>query len=385
MKITILGWYGTETIGDRAILLGIMSLIEEKIGSYNIFLGSLFPFYTERTIKEEKLMISKIINSNCEVSIFNSKNINECREYIKKSDIVLMGGGPLMHIDELNIISFCFKYAKKLSKKTGIMGCGIGPFFSNKYKQLLIEIIENSDCIILRDIVSKNYLEDIYKEFRKTLQKNILIDFDPAVKCITSYLKLNNSIEKKKNYIVVNLRKFPEEYAKKKSQVVKINQLLVDFVRNLADRFDDKEIILTPMHYFYIGNDDRDFLNEIAFMINKKNVVVQNIALNTKKTLDLFFNADICFGMRFHSVVFQTLVNGNNFILDYTEPNKGKISGFIEMIDKNSFYDDRYISLQENEYNLFDSINITNQVFRPKMEELNFKQYKLFLDMLIEN
>ena len=63
-------------------------------------------------------------------------------------------------------------------------------------------------------------------------------------------------------------------------------------------------------------------------------------------------------GMRFHSVVLQTILSANNYVLDYTEPNKGKIFGFLKDIDDNEFYVNRYISLQENKAN----INIINNV-----------------------
>lgn len=53
--VCILGWYGTETLGDRAILDGILSALYLAYGECNILLGSLYPFFTERTItKMEK-------------------------------------------------------------------------------------------------------------------------------------------------------------------------------------------------------------------------------------------------------------------------------------------------------------------------------------------
>jgi hypothetical protein len=56
--------------------------------------------------------------------------------------------------------------------------------------------------------------------------------------------------------------------------------------------------------------------------------------------------------MRFHSVVFQTLLKGNNYILDYTEPDKGKIFGFINDIDDSNFYYNRMVSLHDQSLDL---------------------------------
>ena len=50
--------------------------------------------------------------------------------------------------------------------------------------------------------------------------------------------------------------------------------------------------------------------------------------------------------MRFHSVVFQTILNGKNFVLDYTEPRKGKIIGFVDEVN---FPMQRYVNIQESD------------------------------------
>ena len=40
-KIVIIGWYGTETIGDRAILAGLLHLFAETYSSLEVSIGSL--------------------------------------------------------------------------------------------------------------------------------------------------------------------------------------------------------------------------------------------------------------------------------------------------------------------------------------------------------
>ncbi len=45
------------------------------------------------------------------------------------------------------------------------------------------------------------------------------------------------------------------------------------------------------MHYFYIGGDDRVFLNSIAFDLNLQNIEVQNANLTLKETIEVYQNA----------------------------------------------------------------------------------------------
>ena len=116
----------------------------------------------------------------------------------------------------------------------------------------------------------------------------------------------------------------------------------------MALKYSDKEIRLIPMHYFYIGGDDRVFLNSIALDLKLENIKVQNPNLTLKETIEIYQNAYFNVGMRFHSVVLQTIASGKNYVIDYTEPKKGKIFGFLSDIDKDEFYTKRSISLQED-------------------------------------
>jgi polysaccharide pyruvyl transferase WcaK-like protein len=157
--------------------------------------------------------------------------------------------------------------------------------------------------------------------------------------------KLHTQIEQ--DYIAINLREFPLEYSKN-SNSKNINEELKLFIQDVAENFPEREIRLIPMHYFHIGGDDRAFLNSIALELKRENIKVQNPNLTLKETMQTYSNAYFNIGMRFHSVVLQTISSGKNYILDYTEPKKGKIFGFLSDIDPNDFYVEKYISLQKD-------------------------------------
>lgn len=346
MKITIIGWYGTETIGDRAILAGLFSFFSQAFNEFDVKLGSLYPFFSERTVIEDSELWKKITNKDVKVEIFDSKKSDQLDKAISGSDLLVMGGGPLMHISELYMVEYAFRRAKKLNKKTALLGCGIGPIFTKKYKKSLINIVDKSDLIILRDSFSKQSLEQIYKEFNKTINiDSVKVGFDPAVECSIKY---NNFIknEPTDDIITINLRKFPDDYNDKRNKI--INNYLTELVYTIANKFKNKTILLMPMHYFHIGDDDRDFLNEIKFKSNFNNIVVQNENLSLENTMQIYNTSLFTIGMRFHSIVLQTILNGKNYVLDYTEPMKGKTGGFINDIGGNEFYNKRYVTLQNN-------------------------------------
>lgn len=362
MKITIIGWYGTETIGDRAILAGLFSLFNKSYENFEIKIGSLYPFFSQRTINEDYSFYKEIIKKDFKIDIFDSKDSKELLKVIQESDFVVMGGGPLMDLGELFMLEYAFKKAKKLGVKTALLGCGVGPLFHKKYRKSVLNISLNSDIVILRDSKSKDNLEDIYKEFNKFFDSSsVNTSYDPAVECTLAYNKLNS--KDTQEYIAVNLREFPIEY-NKQNDSKNINDELKKFIKELALKYVDKEIRLIPMHYFHIGGDDRVFLNSIAMDLKLENIKVQNPNLTLKETIRIYQNAYFNVGMRFHSIVLQTIASGKNYVLDYTEPKKGKIFGFLSDIDKNDFYKTRYISLQED--------NITLDIIKDEIKQFSY-------------
>jgi len=377
MKITIIGWYGTETIGDRAILAGLISFFSKSYDSFEIKLGSLYPFFSQRTINEDYAFYKEIIGKDIKIDIFNSKDSKELLTAIKDSDLVAMGGGPLMDLGELFMVEYAFKKAKKSGVKTALLGCGVGPLFHKKYRKSVLNISLNSDIAILRDNKSKDNLEEIYKEFNKFFDSSLVYtSYDPAVECTLEYNKQNSQVQD--DYIAVNLREFPLEY-NQQNESRNINNDLRNFIKELAIKYSDKKIKLIPMHYFHIGGDDRVFLNSIALDLKLENIEVQNPNLTLKETIEIYQNAHFNVGMRFHSVVLQTISSGKNYVLDYTEPKKGKIYGFLQDIETNSFYSSRYISLQNDEISI-DMLKDENNKF-----ELNINEIEKYMDIYLTN
>ena len=103
---------------------------------------------------------------------------------------------------------------------------------------------------------------------------------------------------------------------------------------------------LVPMHTFFVGGDDRHYLAKIAFGIDSSRCVVLHKPQNLHELYACYRNARACVGMRYHSVLMQTILNGNNFILDYTDPVSGKIAGFVKDLHEGEFFSDRMIQLQ---------------------------------------
>jgi polysaccharide pyruvyl transferase WcaK-like protein len=347
MRILITGWYGTETLGDRSILLGLLIAMKDAYGRFAVNIASLYPFLTQRTLFEDGLVIANYISLE-DIGIVDAKSKEAMQDAIDKSDLIVLGGGPLMDIAELLIIRYAFRLAKRKGKKTAVLGCGIGPLRVKAYSKIVNDILELSDTIVLRDKIS---FEWIIRMCSFQVQKRSKYTHDPAVIPIQEYLSTVET-KWKSDEIAVNFREYPVSALGVKSRFD--DAAFVSLVQTLSDGY--AKVLLIPMHTFFMGGDDREFLSRIAYKTKKDNVFVLHKPSSLFETFALFHNAGACIGMRYHSIVFQTLLNGNNFILDYTDRSNGKIASFLDILGAIEAYADRYFSLQDTAMGPSDSL-----------------------------
>lgn len=316
-RIFIVGWYGTETVGDKAILGGIVDHYKSEFNNkVEFIIGSLFPFVTERTCYELSI----------KATVVSTKTF-ELLAYAKSSDIIVMGGGPLMDLNELYIPLLGFKVAKAYRKKTVVFGCGIGPLKSEKFENAVKDILKLSDEIKLRDQKSI----EIAKAYGIT--KEIEFFGDPAKRYLQ---KINENLnEEKENIITCYLRDWTFEYFNGTEEAFAVEKLkfeegLAQFIKKQADDKNVERIEFHHMHNFVIGNDDRDFSryfiqkyfkNDERVYFNKKLSTVANIAQSMKKS-----RLNIC--MRFHSVLFAHTLKTDFIAIDYTLG--GKIHAYLK-------------------------------------------------------
>lgn len=350
-KITIIGWYGTETIGDRAILAGILRILSE-ISLTELRLGSLEPNFTKRTLMEDYSFYCKCSNNpKLSVKIFNSLNAGELRQNINHTDCILIGGGPLMDLHQMYMLEYAFMYAKRKGKRTAVIGCGWGPLNSQKYIKCTLNILRSSDLVIFRDNTSLVKAKSYFPE------KNIplLSIIDPAFISADYYKQLCIGNQRKNNIIAINLRDISsDQYGGNNFENIR---LFIKIIRQIIELYNEP-IHLIPMHTYFIGGDDRYILNRLALQLDNTDITVHNRPLNLEEIMKLYYDAKICVGMRFHSIVLQTVLNGNNYILDYTNPETGKIISMMKDLKLNDQYASRYISLHDTTDNFHISHNI---------------------------
>lgn len=350
LKATIIGWYGTETIGDRAILAGIIRLLSEVASDIVIELGSLYPILSERTLRDDGHFFEQCAHqSKLEIKLFDSQKRHELEHSISHTDVTIMGGGPLMDITEIYMVEYAFNYAKQKKRKTILLGCGYGPLEQTETVECANRILSMADLSIMRDTNAP-----------QATARNLI---DPAAFACLEYL-IRHPEETTGNFYAINIRDISAAGGHYPTNA-DIDKYLIEWLGRFANEV-DKPIRMVPMHTFSVGCDDRIVLNRIAKKLRSPKIEVLTVPPSLEKTMDIYRNAGLCIGMRFHAVLMQTILNGNNIILDYTDPKKGKIIELIRQLDIEEVYKDRYLSVSKTHNDI--SINpFKNTPFRLDM------------------
>ncbi|WOO41429.1 polysaccharide pyruvyl transferase family protein [Rubellicoccus peritrichatus] len=314
--ILIIGWYGTETIGDIAILGGIIEKYKENEPDKKIFVASFFPWFTRNSLRDLK----------CDAHVIDyasSDYIHLCRN----ASIVAMGGGPLMEIDELRIIDFSFQQAKQARKE--VLGCGIGPLYSDKANDMVKSILTLSEDVQLRDTASVKAAKQLTHKSKEVSLSGDFAEF---------YIQ-NNPAKRvgKSNTPTINcfLRELPYQYFKN-STPEEFETISSDFEKNIVcllnkilDKHPDAEIKLCHMSNFAVAHDDRDFSIKLIdkYFSNVTNVTYDDRPSNITRVIDSIASASFNICMRFHSVLFAHTLKAQYCAIDYTSG--GKIKGFL--------------------------------------------------------
>jgi polysaccharide pyruvyl transferase WcaK-like protein/MoaA/NifB/PqqE/SkfB family radical SAM enzyme len=328
-RILIIGWYGTETAGDKAILDEILLCFRDRYPNVQMTVASLYPFVTKRTLKELGREDIAIIET------YSATYLETCRS----SDAVIMGGGPLMGMEPLGFVLAAFAEAAKSGVPTVIEGCGIGPIAEEVHIETLKEIIRLSSVIRVRDTESLAWIE------RHTARRDAICAGDPAAGYVKRYMNNDIAVHQKQQTLACFLREITTEYM--------AGMTIEDFL-DFRSKFEEElgklvryicvttglKPVLMPMHTFVIGNDDRDFARRFAGEhLTGLEYTIGNRIYSAQDILSTMLDSDLCLCMRFHSVLFTDVLGVPYIPVDYT--GGGKIMGFLKDKDKLDEYLDR--------------------------------------------
>jgi polysaccharide pyruvyl transferase WcaK-like protein len=317
-RILLCGWYGTETLGDKAILGGIIDVVRRRWPEVAIDLASLEPYVSRMTVRQmPDLGIERVLT------------LGEAFATVAAAQYcaVAIAGGPLM-----SSIPWCthlleiFAAAKQAGTKCLIAGCGIGPLYVDYRNAAIKHLLELADQVVLRDQGSAQIARDVLKVERKCE-----VALDPAFVWIRRH---SISSERDPRQILLALRNWPIEEFAARMERTQAEQIKAAYEKQLILMIEemlriDPSIKLVPfcMHKYAVGGDDRIFYRRLLSRFPDILSRLDNRHRSPLEDLQSIARSRAVLAMRFHSVVFSLATKTPFLAVDYTLG--GKIAGLL--------------------------------------------------------
>ena len=321
--VLIMGWYGRETTGDKAILASLLHNIAGH--SVRILKSTYDVDYSRQTLNEIEAPTVRCLP-------------NDIASFLKALDgvdVVVIGGGPLKESGQMLEWSMRVALAKSLGKKIMVYGCGIGPLHSAQARRHVAQILRLADRITLRDAIAvKNAIELGIPADRITLAA------DPAMGLLTpSVIFADRNVEPLR--IGVSLRRLSKHYAPtgRTIEATRQESALHDAVKCTVRRVlqtHPTQVRLVPMA-LRPEDDDRAVLRQLHAGLGQdpRISLIEHYA-SPAALLEHFRGFDFFVAMRFHSAVFAMLSQVPLVAIDY-DSQGGKTTGLMEAMGLSEF------------------------------------------------
>ncbi|HOB30276.1 MAG TPA: polysaccharide pyruvyl transferase CsaB [Bacillota bacterium] len=297
-NVLLSGYYGFGNIGDEAILTSTINALRKARPDLNLIVLSQHPDETSHTYNVES---------------YHRMSITEVTKAMKKSDLVIFGGGSLLQdatsfrslLYYLSIINLAHIYKKPVI----VYANGIGPIRSRLGRVLTKRALETVEAITVRDAESRDELIEmgVTKDIEVTADPAFLLE--PSPDYVVDEILQSHGLDSKTDIVWIALRDInaPDWFH---GQI----KTLISTLREQG---------LSPC-FLAMQSKDLKLTNalnqELAEMDQDPLPVISNIS--PEETLGILELGQFCLGMRLHTLILSAKA-GIPFMGVYIDPKIG--------------------------------------------------------------
>lgn len=305
-KVLISGYYGFNNIGDESILRAVVDNLQDRLENIEITVLSQDPVSTA-----EKYGVKSV----------NRKSIKSIVGAVRKSDLLISGGGSLLQdvTSKKSILYYLIIMwmAQLFRKKIFIYSQGIGPINSTLNRTLTARTLSKVSGIVVRDEASKEFLAEIGVDADK-----VVVTADPVLRIKRAPLIIGEEILRKEG-IKINKEQLTVGFAirERKLNSEFVDELCIAMERLIQEQ--NAQIILIPFHF----SEDVSVIEEIENRLGDKIYSIKHKYL-TNEMLSIIGNMDLLVGVRLHALIHSAIMNVPMIGISY-DP---KINSFMKSI-----------------------------------------------------
>ena len=307
--MAVSGSYGGMNLGDEAILQEILSELR-AVQNIDITVFSFNPKDTEEQHHVRALPIREM-------------HKDEVVEELKKLDLFILGGGGILFDGAADSYLRDVAWAQELKIPTVVYAISVGPLNNPETKRRVVEVLDKTDMIIVREPESKRILNDL------GLTKQITVTADPALltkpEPFTKEMLIKEVMHAEKPIIGFSVRE--PGPAAPNLNIDFYHAMLANAADFMIERY-DAEILFVPME-LGVNKDLQHSHAVISKMLNARCASVLKGKYSSSQILGLMKHMSFAVGMRVHFLIFAALQDVPFVSLPYAS----KVKGFLEDLD----------------------------------------------------
>ncbi|OEH86711.1 polysaccharide pyruvyl transferase CsaB [Desulfuribacillus stibiiarsenatis] len=310
-RILISGYYGFNNTGDDTVLDGIITALQQGYSEESSLELAVLSNQPELT--------AKLFG----IQAYNRWSLSEIYEQLKKSDLLIMGGGSLLQ-DVTSPRSVIYYLgiawlAKKMGKPIVFYAQGIGPITHSVSKHLMKHVANKVDIITVRDYKSLLELQGMGIH-----NPPMYLTTDPALAINPSHIDLTIGKRIFEKYGLHST----ERIAGISIRVWRKERAYLDSLAAAADSLVTQgwKVVFIPMHHPMDIAPSQEIIRKMkhyqdAILIDEKN-------MNFRDVVSMIGNVQYMIGMRLHALILAGILGIPFTALSY-DP---KIDRFVESV-----------------------------------------------------
>lgn len=271
-------------------------------------------------------------------------------EYINCDMIINSGGDHLSgEFNKFGLSSYMNILCAILLRKPVILnGESLGYYTNPIFKFIACKILDRVDLIIVREKISKDYLDENLKNKNVYMTADPAFILEPASEARINDILFMEGIELKRPLIGINPSGLITKYTERQSVDVDLNRVFASIADKLIEDL-NANILLIP-HVYTLSSDDRIAIRQVLECIqNKNNVKIVNGEYTAEELKGAIGKCDLFIGARMHATIASTSMLVPTIGIAYSH----KMHGIIgEMLNQQRYV----IDVKELDYDLLEKV-----------------------------
>lgn len=312
-RVTIVGWWGSETIGDIAILGQLLAELSPLCAAKDLRVVSFNASLTRRSLRQLK---------RTEIAVVPLGLLSALQ--LVTSRTVIFGGGPLMESPAMRFWAWNARVARFTGARVMLYANGIGPLRTPSPSMAVAVLVHRATHVVLRDSLAQHWAIDYGG------RSDAVLSFDPAYDFVRN-LGFGASAADgiaRKPHVALGLRTPPASYLGQRD----VNAATRQFLLTVAGALDavaeqrDVEFVGIVMHAGTAESDDHAVYAQLRSLMRRpERLRVAPGEHSIEHAVATLHESRAAFTVRFHAMIFALATDTPVVAVDYARPD-GKVS-----------------------------------------------------------